>query len=177
VTSATTSAGPAAPDTARRDAERAIVRVQVAARAAQLVFSALMVVNDRRRYRRPAWQWLLLTGATAETTWLCMRLLRDGRYRAGGRAEAVVFEHAASPCVQASLLDDLPAASGASIGTASGGGASVASGTGTLTAARSGGSATGTVAAVIILLLLVGGVAFVVVRRRAGSSPGAAPDR
>ncbi len=64
-----------------RDAERSVVGVHIAGRTAQLAFSALMVANDRRRFRRPALQWTLLAAATVESTWLAARLLRRGRYQ------------------------------------------------------------------------------------------------
>ena len=63
-----------------RDAQRSVAGVHVAGRAAQLLFSALMVANDRRRFSRPRLQWLLLAAATAESSWLATRLLRNGRY-------------------------------------------------------------------------------------------------
>ena len=47
-----------------RDAERSVARVHVAGRTGQLLFSALMVMNDRRRYGRPRVQWILLAAAT-----------------------------------------------------------------------------------------------------------------
>jgi signal transduction histidine kinase len=64
---------------AARDAERALVRIHVLARAAQLVFSALMVAGDRHRYRRPLLQWCLLGIAATETGWLAASSLRRGR--------------------------------------------------------------------------------------------------
>jgi signal transduction histidine kinase len=64
---------------AARDAERALVRLEVLSRAGQLLFSALMVAGDRHRYRRPKLQWCLLALATAESGWLASRLLRQGK--------------------------------------------------------------------------------------------------
>ncbi|MCU1427202.1 MAG: two-component system histidine kinase [Actinomycetia bacterium] len=75
----------ASPDlrsrTAVRDAERSVARVHVAGRAGQLIFSALMVASDRRRFSRPRLQWLLLGAATVESAWLATRLLKKSTYR------------------------------------------------------------------------------------------------
>jgi signal transduction histidine kinase len=69
------------PRLALRDAELAVARVHVAERAGQLLFSALMLANDRRRFKRPLLQWALLGAATCESAWLATRLLRRGTYR------------------------------------------------------------------------------------------------
>jgi hypothetical protein len=67
--------------TAAEQAERAIARLFVAARVGQLAFSTLMVVGDRRRFRRPRLQAALLAGSVIESTWLAGRLLKAGCYR------------------------------------------------------------------------------------------------
>ena len=67
--------------TAAEQAERAIARTFVAARAGQLAFSTFMVIGDRRRYRRPKLQALLLLGTTVESIWLGRRILRVDRYQ------------------------------------------------------------------------------------------------
>jgi signal transduction histidine kinase len=61
--------------------ERTMSLVFVATRAGQLAFSALMVADDRRRYRRPRLQAALLTAVAAESTWMAARLVRKGAYR------------------------------------------------------------------------------------------------
>ena len=67
--------------TAAEQAERAIARTFVAARAGQLAFSAFMVIGDRRRFRRPKLQALLLAGSVIESAWLGYRILRADRYQ------------------------------------------------------------------------------------------------
>ena len=66
---------------ASEQAERSIARLFVAARAAQLSFSTLMVISDRRRFGRPRLQFVVLALATAESAWLARRLLAAGRFR------------------------------------------------------------------------------------------------
>ncbi len=63
------------------DVERSVARVHVVDRAGQVLFSALMVINDRHRFRRPRLQWTLLGAVTAESVWLIARRLRTGTYR------------------------------------------------------------------------------------------------
>jgi len=67
--------------TAAEQAERAIARLFIATRAGQLGFSTLMVVSDRRRFRRPKLQAALLAGTVVESAWLTYRLLRADRYQ------------------------------------------------------------------------------------------------
>ena len=74
-------AGPGATGSASEQAERSIARLFVAARAAQLSFSTLMVIGDRRRFGRPKMQFVVLALATAESAWLARRLLAAGRFR------------------------------------------------------------------------------------------------
>ena len=71
-------AGPGATGSAIEQAERSIARLFVAARAAQLSFSTLMVIGDRRRFGRPKMQFVVLALATAESAWLARRLLAAG---------------------------------------------------------------------------------------------------
>jgi hypothetical protein len=52
----------------------------VAARSGQIAFSALMIANDRRRYRRPLLQAAVLTAIIVESGWLAARVLRARRY-------------------------------------------------------------------------------------------------
>lgn len=72
---------PATRSTAVRDADRSLVRVHVAERAGQLLFSLLMVLNDRQRYRRPRLQVALFSAAVVESAWMSARLLRRGQYQ------------------------------------------------------------------------------------------------
>jgi signal transduction histidine kinase len=74
-------AGEARGQTAAEQAERAIARLFVAARAGQIAFSALMVLGDRRRFSRPKLQIALLAGTVIESAWLANRILKAGRYR------------------------------------------------------------------------------------------------
>ena len=67
--------------TAADQAERAISRLFLAARAGQLAFSIMMVSADRRRYKRAWLQIALLSGTIAESVWLAQRLLRAERYQ------------------------------------------------------------------------------------------------
>ena len=67
--------------TAAEQAERAIARTFVATRAGQLAFSAFMVIGDRRRFKRPKLQVVLLAGTVIESTWLSYRILRADRYQ------------------------------------------------------------------------------------------------
>jgi hypothetical protein len=62
------------------DAGRVAGRVFVGARAGQLLFSALMVANDRQRFTRLGTQVGVWTALTAESVWLSRRILRAGRY-------------------------------------------------------------------------------------------------
>jgi signal transduction histidine kinase len=73
-------AGPGTTGSAGEQAERSIARLFVAARAAQLSFSTLMVIGDRRRFGRPGMQFAVLALATAESAWLARRLLAAGRF-------------------------------------------------------------------------------------------------
>ena len=73
-------AGPEPTGSASEHAERSIARLFVAARAAQLSFSTLMVIGDRRRFGRPRMQFAVLALATAESAWLARRLLAAGRF-------------------------------------------------------------------------------------------------
>ncbi|MFI5040553.1 MAG: sensor histidine kinase [Acidimicrobiales bacterium] len=66
---------------ASADAERAMASVFLACRLGQLVFSALMVAGDRRRYRSAKVQLALLGGSVLESAWLARRILRAGRYQ------------------------------------------------------------------------------------------------
>jgi len=52
----------------------------MAARGGQLVFSALMLANDRRRYDRPLLQAEVLAGLVIESGWLSRRLVRARGY-------------------------------------------------------------------------------------------------
>ena len=76
-------AGPGPTGSASEQAERSMARLFVAARccAAQLSFSTLMVIGDRRRFGRPGVQFAVLALATAESAWLTRRILTAGRFR------------------------------------------------------------------------------------------------
>jgi signal transduction histidine kinase len=74
-------AGRGPTGSASEHAERSIARLFVAARAAQLSFSTLMVIGDRRRFSRPRVQFVVLGLAVAESAWLARRLLAAGRFR------------------------------------------------------------------------------------------------
>ena len=63
------------------EVERVIGRVFVACRAGQLALSALMVANDRRRYRRPVLEAGVLAAAVGQSAWLTHRILRRGGYQ------------------------------------------------------------------------------------------------
>ena len=52
----------------------------MAARGGQIVFSALMLANDRRRYDRPLLQAAALAGIVVESGWLSRRLIRARGY-------------------------------------------------------------------------------------------------
>ena len=52
----------------------------MAGRGGQIVFSALMLANDWRRYDRPLLQAAALSGIVAESAWLSRRLIRRRRY-------------------------------------------------------------------------------------------------
>ena len=65
---------------AEAQAERIASLVFIAGRGGQLVFSALMLINDRRRYDQPMLQVAALAGMIAESAWLSRRLIRAGRY-------------------------------------------------------------------------------------------------
>ena len=65
---------------AEAQAERIASRVFLAGRGGQLVFSALMLANDWRRYDRPVLQAATLAGVVIESGWLSRRLIRAGRY-------------------------------------------------------------------------------------------------
>jgi signal transduction histidine kinase len=67
--------------TAVEQAEWSIARLFLATRAGQIGFSTMMVLADRRRYKRPWLQFALLLGTMAESAWLARRLLRSERYR------------------------------------------------------------------------------------------------
>jgi signal transduction histidine kinase len=73
--------GPGATGSASEQAERSMARLFVAARAAQLSFSTLMVIGDRRRFGRPRVQLAVLALATAESAWLARRVLAAGRFQ------------------------------------------------------------------------------------------------
>jgi signal transduction histidine kinase len=62
------------------DAGRVAGRVFVGARAGQLLFSALMVANDRRRFTRFRTQLAVWAALTTESVWLSRRILSAGRY-------------------------------------------------------------------------------------------------
>jgi signal transduction histidine kinase len=68
------------PDDAEAQAERIASLVFMAARGGQIVFSALMLANDRRRYDRPLLQVAVLAGIVVESGWLSRRLVRARRY-------------------------------------------------------------------------------------------------
>jgi hypothetical protein len=68
------------PDDAEAQAERIASLVFMAARGGQIVFSALMLANDRRRYDRPAVQAAALAGIVLESGWLSRRLIRARAY-------------------------------------------------------------------------------------------------
>ena len=67
-------------DNAEAQAERIASLVFMAARGGQIVFSALMLANDRRRYARPLLQAAVLGGIVAESAWLSRRLVRARGY-------------------------------------------------------------------------------------------------
>jgi signal transduction histidine kinase len=67
--------------TAAGQAERIVAFGFVSARAAQIAFSALMVVIDRRKYSRPKIQGALLAGTVLESAWLARRILRSDSYQ------------------------------------------------------------------------------------------------
>jgi len=68
------------PDDAEAQAERIASLVFMAARGGQIVFSASMLANDRRRYDRPLWQAAALAGIVVESGWLSRRLIRARGY-------------------------------------------------------------------------------------------------
>ena len=68
------------PDDAEAQAERIASLVFIAARGGQIVFSALMLANDLRRYDRPRLQAAVLAGIAVESGWLSRRLLRARSY-------------------------------------------------------------------------------------------------
>jgi signal transduction histidine kinase len=68
------------PDDAEAQAERIASLVFMAGRGGQIIFSALMLANDRRRYDRPLLQAAALAGVVVESAWLSRRLLRARRY-------------------------------------------------------------------------------------------------
>jgi signal transduction histidine kinase len=68
------------PDDAEAQAERIASLVFMAGRGGQIIFSALMLANDRRRYDRPLLQAAALAGIVVESGWLSRRLLRAGGY-------------------------------------------------------------------------------------------------
>ena len=68
------------PDDAEAQAERIASLVFMASRGGQIVFSALMLANDRRRYDRPLLQAAALAGVVAESGWLSRRLIRARGY-------------------------------------------------------------------------------------------------
>jgi signal transduction histidine kinase len=77
--------GTQAPDNAEAHADRIASLVFMAGRGGQIAFSALMIANDRRRYRRPGLQAAALAGIVVESGWLSRRLIRARGYddRAG----------------------------------------------------------------------------------------------
>ena len=68
------------PDDAEAQAERIVSLIFMASRGGQIVFSALMLANDRRRYDRPLLQAAALAGVVAESGWLSRRLIRARGY-------------------------------------------------------------------------------------------------
>jgi anti-sigma regulatory factor (Ser/Thr protein kinase) len=68
------------PDDAEAQAERIASLVFMAARGGQVVFSALMLANDWRRYDRPLLQAAVLAGIVVESGWLSRRLVRARGY-------------------------------------------------------------------------------------------------
>jgi len=68
------------PDNAEAHADRIASVVFMAGRGGQLVFSALMLANDRRRYDRPGLQAAALAGIVVESGWLSRRLIRARGY-------------------------------------------------------------------------------------------------
>ncbi|MGD0605757.1 MAG: ATP-binding protein [Streptosporangiaceae bacterium] len=69
-----------APDNAEAHADRIASVVFMAGRGGQIVFSALMLANDRRRYDRPGLQTVALAGIVVESGWLSRRLIRARGY-------------------------------------------------------------------------------------------------
>jgi signal transduction histidine kinase len=67
-------------DDAEAQAERIASLLFMACRGSQIVFSALMLANDRRRYDRPLLQAAALTGIVAESGWLSRRIIRARSY-------------------------------------------------------------------------------------------------
>jgi hypothetical protein len=96
----------------------------------------------------------LVPGDIAGNWWIC----GDVSVEAGSTQQE--FAHAATPCVQAALLDaDLPARTGASIGGGgSGGGAAAASATSASTHRGGGGTSGVAIAVIVIAALAIGGV-------------------
>jgi signal transduction histidine kinase len=78
----TRSVPPASAESAGAEAqaERIASLVFIAGRGGQLVFSALMLASDRRRYEQPMLQVAALAGMIAESAWLSRRLIRAGKY-------------------------------------------------------------------------------------------------
>jgi hypothetical protein len=68
------------PDDAEAQAERIASLVFMAARGGQIIFSAMMLANDRRRYDRPLLQAAALAGVVVESGWLSRRLIRARGY-------------------------------------------------------------------------------------------------
>jgi signal transduction histidine kinase len=68
-------------DSALRQAERTISDSYVSVRAGEVLLSAVMLLADRHRYRRPRLQAVLLLGVLGETAWMARRLIRTRAHR------------------------------------------------------------------------------------------------
>jgi anti-sigma regulatory factor (Ser/Thr protein kinase) len=68
------------PDDAEAQAERIASLVFMSARGGQIIFCAVMLANDRRRYDRPLLQAAALAGVVVESGWLSRRLIRARGY-------------------------------------------------------------------------------------------------